>query len=154
MAPQQMNECPHGRPLRECEICEPWKMNYLEKIGSNWNTINRNNLQVIANMIYPDAYEVHNQRLPRFNRRRERVQITPRMRNLARRYHSSYGRNYRQFRNNIAEQFWDESVNAIHNQNETNSNVNRNFNNNRVSQTQSPTRSNKSAQTPLKRQKK
>jgi len=151
MAPQQYYQCPHGFHVNECDICTDRRMHYLRRIGGNtregrtWNTINRNTLQEIANTIYPVGSMVYNQNIGHFRNQRRRVLITPNMRSAARNFIRSYGRESAGVRENIAERFFNHSINAIHDQ-ENNVNHNSHSGNNLPSTPRS-VRSNKSGST-------
>ena len=130
MAPRNTMQCPHGIHVNECDICSNRRMHYLQRIAGNnrgsytWETIHQNTLQDLANTIYPEGYMVYNQTIGRFNNGRTRVLITQNMRRAARNFLQSYGRESAGVRQNIAERFFNHSINAIHNQE---NNVNYNF---------------------------
>ena len=130
MAPQNTMQCPHGVHVNECDICTNRRMHYLRRIGGNnrgsyaWQTIHQNTLQNLANAIYPEGHMVHNQNIGRFLNGRMRVLITQNMRNAARNFIQSYGRESARARQIIGERFFNHSINAIHNQQ---NNVNNNF---------------------------
>lgn len=131
MAPQQMMQCPHGVHVDQCDICTDRRMHYLRRVagnsrvaGSAWNTISRSTLQRLANTVYPEGHMVHNQNIGNFRNGRTRVLITQNMRNAARNFLRSYGREYPGVRQRIGEKFFNASINAIHDQE---NNVNNNF---------------------------
>ena len=150
MAPQNTMQCPHGVHVNECDICTNRRMHYLRRIGGNnrgsyaWQTIHQNTLQNLANTIYPEGHMVHNQNIGRFLNGRMRVLITQNMRNAARNFIQSYGRESARARQIIGERFFNHSINAIENQE---NNVNSNFHSGNNLPSPRSARSNKSGST-------
>ena len=92
---QQHQECPHGRPVHECEKCEKL-LRILENIRNGQKTISRDVLQgILRNMLGNNNYIIR-------RTVSDRISITPELRGIFVRYLNSFSNSYPTNRLNIA----------------------------------------------------